>query len=96
MLTEATLGLSDFTMPKPSLDRSPMALALDWSSTIISISVAMVVPGLAGYWLDGKLGTGFVFLLLGMVLGVVVGIWQLVRLTQKKTASKSSPRDSEV
>lgn len=73
-----------------------MAVALDWSSTIISISVAMVVPGLAGYWLDGKLGTRFVFLLLGMVLGVVVGIWQLVRLTQKKTAIKSSPRDSEV
>ena len=73
-----------------------MAVALEWSSTIISISVAMVVPGLAGYWLDGKLGTGFVFLLLGMVVGVVVGIWQLVRLAQKKTAIKSSPRDSEV
>lgn len=96
MLSETTLGHSGFAMPKPSLDRSPMAVALEWSSTIISISVAMVVPGLAGYWLDGKLGTGFVFLLLGMVVGVVVGIWQLVRLAQKKTAIKSSPRDSEV
>jgi F0F1-type ATP synthase assembly protein I len=54
----------------------------------------MVVPGLLGYWADSHLGTGFLFLILGMTLGVTVGIWQLVRLTQ--VADSQAKQRSEV
>ena len=75
-------------------DRSALAIALQWSSTITTISVGMVVPGLLGYWADSHLGTGFLFLILGMTLGVTVGIWQLVRLTQ--VADSQAKQRSEV
>ena len=74
--------------------RSAVAVALEWSSTVITLCMAMVVPGLIGYWLDGWLGTGFVFLLLGMAIGVPVGIWMLIRVVQSKSpaARDEQPR----
>ena len=46
----------------------------------------MVVPGLVGYYVDGRLGTRALFTILGFGLGVTFGIWQLTRLS-------SPPRD---
>ncbi len=69
-------------------DRSILAIALQWSSTVMTISIEMVVPGLLGYWADSRLGTGFLFLMLGMLFGVSLGIWQLVRLTQVESAKQ--------
>lgn len=40
----------------------------------------MVVPGFAGYYLDGLLGTRVLLTILGFALGVTFGIWQLMRL----------------
>lgn len=66
----------------PSPDqRSPMAIAADWSGRIISISLEMVLPGVAGMWIDNKLGTRVVFTLAGFALGMTGAIWQLARLT---------------
>ena len=45
------------------------------------VSFEMVLPGLAGYWLDGHLGTKAVFTLLGFGLGMTWGIWHLLRMT---------------
>jgi len=36
---------------------------------------------LIGYWIDRKLGTLMVFLVLGAILGMTAGIYHLVRLT---------------
>ncbi|MBL8828947.1 MAG: AtpZ/AtpI family protein [Planctomycetaceae bacterium] len=74
-------------------DRSILAIALQWSSTVMTISIEMVVPGLLGYWADSRLGTGFLFLMLGMLFGVTLGIWQLVRLTQLESPRRP-PVDS--
>jgi F0F1-type ATP synthase assembly protein I len=58
------------------------------SSLVISVAMEMVLPGLAGwYWLDRRLGTKFVFLLLGLVLGVVGGMIHLVRMLSPKNSS---------
>ncbi|MGI9428434.1 MAG: AtpZ/AtpI family protein [Bythopirellula sp.] len=65
-------------------DRSAPAKAAAWVSRIITISIEMVVPGLLGYWLDGKLGTKFVFMLAGFVFGVTFAIKHLLKLTQQK------------
>lgn len=41
----------------------------------------MLLPGLAGHWLDGKLGTEFL-VLLGFLAGVALGTWYLVVVTR--------------
>lgn len=64
-----------------------MVVAAEWTSRVTTICVEMVLPAVAGLWLDRQLGTVMVFLLLGIVLGMTVGMIQLLRL-----ASPSSNR----
>ena len=69
-----------------------MAKAMAWSSRITTISLEMVVPGLAGLWVDRKIGTEPVLLIVGMVLGFTLGIYQLVKLGE---AERKKHRSSE-
>lgn len=62
---------------------------MEWSSKITTVALEMVLPAAGGYWVDLKLGTKFVFVLLGMVLGLAVGMRHLIRMT----ATKKSPSD---
>ncbi len=41
----------------------------------------MVLPGLAGLWLDRRLGTNFLGLV-GFALGMVLGFWHLLLMTR--------------
>ncbi|HYW80473.1 MAG TPA: AtpZ/AtpI family protein [Thermoguttaceae bacterium] len=70
----------------PSDDRSPMAVAMVWSSRITTIAMEMVLPALLGIWADRRLGTGILFLLLGVVFGFILGMWSLLKLA--KTPSR--------
>ena len=62
-------------------DRSPLARAMAWTSHVTTISLEMVVPGVIGLWIDQKLGTGMLFLVLGVLLGLGMGMWHLIKLT---------------
>lgn len=62
-------------------ERPPMAVASEWVSRVTAISAEMVLPGLGGHWLDQRWGTN-IFVLVGFVLGVSLGIWHLVVLSQ--------------
>ena len=66
----------------PPDDRSPAAKAYQWATRIMVVSLEMVLPGLAGYWLDRWLGSLVVFTLLGFALGSWVGIVHLIRMTR--------------
>ena len=57
-----------------------MATAAQWVSRITTISIEMVLPGLAGVWLDDWLGTVALFTLAGFAFGISFGIWHLVRI----------------
>lgn len=47
------------------------------------VSLEMVLPGVAGYWIDRRLNIIFpVFLLMGLVGGCIGGVWHLMRLTR--------------
>jgi hypothetical protein len=59
---------------------SPMAMALVWVSRITTVGFEMVLPGLAGHWLDRQFGTGYLAVL-GFVLGMIGGMWHLIRMT---------------
>ena len=50
------------------------------------MAIGMVVPGLVGYYLDGRLGTRALLTIVGFAVGVACGVWQLLRLT-------NGPRD---
>jgi F0F1-type ATP synthase assembly protein I len=58
-----------------------MALALEWVAKITTVGVAMVLPGIAGHFLDERLGTSY-FALIGFALGLVVGLWHMIRWTK--------------
>ena len=62
-----------------------MAIAFEWSATIMTISLEMVVPGLAGYWLDQKLGTQVLFLFIGFALGGTMAALALMRIANKRS-----------
>ncbi len=72
----------------PEDDRSAISIAYAWAVRIMTIAAMMVLPGLAGYWLDTKLGTGVVFLLGGFALGMALAIWQLMQIAKGPTGSK--------
>ncbi len=69
-----------------------MATAAQWVSRITTISIEMVLPGLAGVWLDKWLGTVVLFTLAGFAFGVSFGIWHLVRMT---ASDDEPPRASD-
>jgi ATP synthase protein I len=68
--------------PKPSDKRSPIAQAIGVAYEIIGASMTFVLPTVGGWWLDQRLGTGPIWLLVGVVLGLVIGTWSLVKLIQ--------------
>ena len=70
-------------MPKQHDQPPPLVVALQWTSRITTIALEMAVPGVIGYWLDRRLGSGLVLLVLGVVTGFVTGIISLVRLAQQ-------------
>jgi hypothetical protein len=56
---------------------------MSWVSKITAVALEMVLPGLAGLWLDNQLGTRFLTLL-GFALGVPLGMWHLIAMTKIK------------
>ena len=46
------------------------------------------MPGLAGYWLDQRLGTRVLFLLLGFAAGFVLAGLALMRIAKKRTVKR--------
>lgn len=70
-----------------------MAEAAAWGSRVTTIALEMALPGLFGLWIDRQLGTVLVFLVLGVMLGMTVGMLHLVRMA--KTLQKDEPSDRE-
>lgn len=73
---------------------APMAIALEWSARIMAVALEMVLPGLAGVWLDRRFGTQCLAWL-GFVFGLVAGMWHLIRVTKTTggTARRRPPDD---
>jgi len=62
-------------------DRSPGVKAYAMASQVTAIAGTMVVPGLIGLGADRWLGTQAVCTIGGFALGLVVGIWQIMKLS---------------
>lgn len=70
---------------RPSLD--PLARAMEWVAKITTVAIEMVLPAVGGSYLDRWLGTRY-WVLAGLVLGFVVGIWHLLQMTRPKSGGK--------
>ena len=64
-------------------DFSWMAEGMNWVSKITTVALEMVLPGLAGVWLDSQLETRFLTVI-GFTLGVPLGIWHLIAMTKNE------------
>jgi len=76
-------------------DRPPLARAAEWTSRVTTISLEMVLPGLVGLWIDQKLGTKALFLVLGVILGFATGLWSLIRLSDTSKSADGPTSDKE-
>lgn len=74
---------------------NPMAIALEWVARIIAIGFEMVLPGLAGQWLDQRFGTSYLAIG-GFVFGVVAGIWHLIVMTRPPSRPHKSGQDQSL
>jgi F0F1-type ATP synthase assembly protein I len=73
---------------EPPPDRSSVAIAFQWATTVMTLAAEMVVPALIGYLLDQKFGTGHVLLLIGFALGGLLATLGLVRITKDLGSQK--------
>ncbi len=84
----------DVAVTDPPDERSALALGMAWASRVTTICLEMVIPGLIGHWADQWLGTGFVLLVLGVILGLVTGMWHLIQVTRLPGAAQGNQRPS--
>jgi hypothetical protein len=73
------------TPPRNQL--SPISLAMEWVSRILAVVAEMVLPGLAGHWLDTRWGTNFLALV-GFALGATLGVWHLLVISKAQNARR--------
>ena len=69
-------------------DFSWMREGMEWVSRITTVALEMVLPGLAGLWLDNQLDTRFLTVL-GFACGVPLGMWHLIAMTKNEGTSRS-------
>lgn len=64
------------------------------------VSLEMVLPGLAGYWLDQQLGTVALFLLVGFAAGGTFGVLHLLRMLRAESRygidKSTGPKSNEL
>jgi hypothetical protein len=68
--------------PRRPSSGSPVGEAMVWVSRITAIGLSMFLPGLAGGWLDARLGVSFLGPL-GFVLGFATGLSRLVAISRR-------------
>ena len=61
-------------------DRPPVAKAVEWVSRITTVGLVMALPAIAGHWLDDR-GETQHWGLVGVLVGLTVGMWYLLRMT---------------
>jgi len=64
-------------------DPSFQALIYQWAAQISTISLGMVIPAIIGVGLDRLFGTVALFVILGVILGMALGFWQLIKFANR-------------
>lgn len=59
------------------------------------VSLEMVLPGLVGHWLDERLGTVVLLMLLGFALGGTAATMHLMQMVRADNELRSTKRSSK-
>jgi len=69
---------------------SNIAEAMQWVSVVTSVVGVMTVPAIVGIWVDHLLGTKCVFVILGVIVGFVGGMYCLLDMVKAKAGAHQS------
>ena len=69
---------------------SSIAEAMKWVSVVTSVVGVMTVPALGGIWMDRLLGTTCLFVILGVIIGFVGGMYCLLDMVKAKADARQS------
>jgi F0F1-type ATP synthase assembly protein I len=72
----------------------PLAAAMEWVAKITTVGLEMMLPAVGGYFADRHFGTRY-WVLVGMVVGVTVGFWHLLRMTKGPRGPRPSGQIEE-
>ena len=67
-----------------------MAMAIEWSTRLMAIGLEMAIPAGGGYWLDLRIGTSPLFVILGAMLGFAAGMFHLLQIAQAERPAEAS------
>jgi ATP synthase protein I len=83
-------------VPQPPNEKSPIAAAMEWVGRITVLALEMVLPGLAGTWLDDRWGTRPALTIVGFLFGTVGGMAHLLWITTAENKkAQQRRRDKE-
>ena len=78
-------------MTRSDEPRSKLAVGMDWATRATSIGLEFVVPSLLGAFLDQKMKTSPIGVLIGALVGFGVGMTHILRIAKEGTGE--TPRD---
>ena len=83
-------------MPIPSSSNNDSdarfrTILFQWSVRMSGIALEMVAFAVIGIWLDRLCGTVVLFTLLGTLLGMALGFWQLLQFARNSDGIDTSP-----
>jgi len=58
---------------------------MEWVAKITTVALEMFLPAVGGRYLDQHFRTNY-WALVGLALGMTVGMWHLLRMTQSKVS----------
>lgn len=73
------------------MPKHPVAEAIQWVSRVSTVLGEMVLPGLAGYWLDRQVGTRY-WAIVGFVVGFHLAVIHLLLIAY---AAQQGDNDSQ-
>ena len=72
----------------------PIAAAKEWVAKITTVGLEMVLPTIAGTYLDRYLRTSY-WAVIGLVVGLVVGFWHLLQMTKAASGKRRPPQGKD-
>ena len=72
-------------MTRPDESRSKLAVGMDWATRATSIGLEFVIPALLGAYLDQKIGSSPLCVLIGAFLGFGIGMVHILKIAREGT-----------